>query len=160
MKRKYCIYPSLHQNKANTPSLRRLCSLGLNKGMMECRFLHVGLRDVNLQRLHQPQTPHPCLYCTLKGTFIHLSTSPPWQPKLFPINSKPGGWGALSQSLLRLMIILQAPWKRGTPSEWLVQDQWALSHGSATLNRFFSAPNAWVLLGITGIVPATNGVSI
>lgn len=115
------------------PTLRRLHSLGLNKGMMECRFLLVGLRDVNpwgsctpwnLQRLHQHQlhtpTSHPCLYCTLKGTFIHLSASPARQPKLFLIKTKPGGWGAHNQSLVRLMIILKAPWKRGTPSEWLV----------------------------------------
>lgn len=120
--------------------------------------VHPGTSKSYTSTSSTPQTsmPHPFLYCTLKGTFIHLFASPMRRPKLFPKNTKPGGWGAHNQSLLRQMIILDAPWKRETPSEWLVP-RWVSPFTQISL---FSALNVWVLLWKTGIVPATNGVSI
>lgn len=70
------------------------------------------------------KAPQSRSHCTLTGTFIQLFTSSVQWPKAFLLGIQSGRWWAVhNQSLLRLMTILDTPWKRETPGYWLVPSQ-------------------------------------
>lgn len=130
---KYWTRECLHQIKALESLVHHDQTWGKRSGCckaVRCESMRL-LQTLHLQKLmcySSPsftfKAPQSRSHCTLTGTFIQLFTSSVQWPKAFLLGIQSGRWWAVhNQSLLRLMTILDTPWKRETPGYWLVPSQ-------------------------------------